>query len=126
MKNKKTESIDELIHESLTKEEAEFYDQFEEQNLFQQVGGLFRGKMRWVNMISLIVQLVIIGLAINCIIQFLEANDVKDMMRWGAGMFACMIFSSFIKLQQWLQMETNSVKRELKRLEFQISILANK
>ncbi len=46
MKNK-MEEIDELIKESLSKEEAVFYDSLEEQNLIEMVGGLFRSKNRW-------------------------------------------------------------------------------
>ena len=45
MKNK-MEEIDNLIKETLTKDEAEFYDSLDEQNLLEMVGGLFRTKNR--------------------------------------------------------------------------------
>ncbi len=41
------EDIDEFVKETLTKEEAKFYDELDEQNLFQMVGGLFQGKIKW-------------------------------------------------------------------------------
>lgn len=124
--NNKKETIDELIHKSLSAEEAKFYDELDEEGLFQKMLGLFQGKMKWINIITIIVQFCIIGLAIHCLIQFLEVTEIAQMIRWGAGLFACMLMSSFIKMQHWLQMETNSLKRELKRLEFQVSVLAEK
>ncbi|MDB4438891.1 hypothetical protein N9176_01445 [bacterium] len=44
MKNKMQE-IDQLIKDTLSKEEAAFYDSLEEQNLFDMVVGLFKEKM---------------------------------------------------------------------------------
>jgi len=45
MKNHK-EDIDNLIKETLTEEEAKFYDELEEQNILQMILGLFKGKKK--------------------------------------------------------------------------------
>ena len=42
------EDIDKLIKDTLTQEEAKFYDELEEQNVLQMVGGLFTGKNKWI------------------------------------------------------------------------------
>jgi hypothetical protein len=38
------EDIDKLIKETLTQEEAKFYEELEEQNVFEMVFELFKGK----------------------------------------------------------------------------------
>jgi len=48
MKNS-TEDIDTLIKETLTKEEAKFYDELDEQGILGMIWGLFRGKNSWIN-----------------------------------------------------------------------------
>ena len=122
----KHENVDDLITEALSKEEAEFYHQLDEQTLWQSMWGLFQGKNKWINIIALLIQFALIFTAIYCLLHFLDASETNDLIKWGAGMFACMLTSSMVKLQQWLQMETNKVMREVKRLEFQVSLISEK
>ena len=44
---KEFEEIDQLIKEALTEEETKFYDNLEEQNVFEMFGGVFDGKNKW-------------------------------------------------------------------------------
>ena len=39
------EDIDQLIKETLTQEEAKFYDELDEQNVLGMITGLFKGKV---------------------------------------------------------------------------------
>ena len=41
----KIDDIDQLIKETLTEEEAKFYDDLEEQSVFAMIAGLYKGKM---------------------------------------------------------------------------------
>lgn len=125
MKND-TEKIDKLIKEALTEEEAKFYDELGEQNVFEKFGGVFRGKMGWLAIIMNVVVLVLFGLLVYCLIQFLNVETTNELIKWGAGMFTCMIMMSMLKLYFWMQMDKNDILRELKRLELQISALANR
>ncbi|WP_350291415.1 DUF6768 family protein [uncultured Croceitalea sp.] len=120
------EKIDKLIKEALTKEEAKFYDELGEQNVFEKFGGVFKGKMGWLAIIMNVVVLVLFGLLVYCLIQFLNVETTNELIKWGAGMFTCMLMMSMLKLYFWMQMDKNDVLRELKRLELQISALANK
>ena len=61
-----TEDIDKLIKETLTQEEAKFYDELEEQNIWQMMFGIFKGKNSWINVVISIVQLVWFVLFIYC------------------------------------------------------------
>ena len=125
MKNK-MEEIDELIKETLTAEEAAFYDSLEEQNLINMVGGLFNSKNRWLIIIMNIVQVLSFGLFIYCLVQFFDTEDTNQLIKWGAGGFVFLLMSSYLKLFSWMQMDKNALLREIKRLELQISSLAAK
>ena len=77
MKNNKNE-IDQIIKDSLTKEEAQFYDELDEQNLLQMFGGLFKTKQSWLIIIMNIVNLVVFGIFIYCLIQFLNTHLINS------------------------------------------------
>lgn len=125
MKNSKKE-IDKLIKSSLTKEEIAFYENLNEQSLIEMVGGLFAGKLKWINIFSNIIALIFMGIAIYCLIQFLKIENTNDIIRWGTGMIACLMTISMIKIWNWNQMDKNTILREIKRVEFQIGILSKK
>lgn len=125
MKNK-MEEIDQLIKDTLSKEEAEFYDTLDEQNPLEMVGDLFRGKYRWFMIMLNLVTLVAFVALIYCVVQFLEVDRIEDLLKWGAGGLVCMLMISMLKLFVWLQMDKNALMRELKRLELQVSSLAGK
>jgi hypothetical protein len=122
----KMEEIDDLIKETLTKEEAVFYDSLDEQNLLEMVGGLFKTKQRWLIILMNIVQIISFGLFIYCAIQFFEVEETNKLIKWGAGGFMFIMMSTFMKLFSWMQMDKNAILREMKRLELQISSIANK
>lgn len=121
-----TERIDDLIKEALTKEEAKFYTELDEQNLFQMLGGLFEGKMKWLILLMNVIIIGVFGLFIYCAIQFFDTEVTNELIKWGIAGAFCMLIVSMLKLFLWNQMDKNSLKRELKRIELQISFLANK
>ena len=121
-----TEKIDALIKEALTKEEAKFYTELDEQNLFQMLGGLFDGKMKWLILLMNLIIIGVFGLFIYCAIQFFDTEVTNELIKWGVASTFCMLIISMLKLFLWNQMDKNSLKRELKRIELQISFLTNK
>ncbi len=121
-----TEKIDDLIKEALTKEEAKFYTELDEQNLFQMLGGLFDGKMKWLILLMNVIIIGVFGLFIYCAIQFFDTEVTNELIKWGIAGTFCMLIVSMLKLFLWNQMDKNSLKRELKRIELQISFLANR
>lgn len=125
MKNKK-EKIDELIKETLSQEEAKFYDDLGEQNLLEKIGGTFTGKTGWLVIVMNLVNLVFFCLFIYCCFQFFDADQVNDLIKWSVAGFLCWSFMAFIKLYVWMQMDKNEILRELKRVELQVSALSNK
>ncbi|WP_299443581.1 DUF6768 family protein [uncultured Aquimarina sp.] len=118
--------IDKLIKETLTQEEAKFYDDLDEQNLLEMVGGLFKTRNSWVIIMMFVVNLLVFGLFIYCLIQFLSTDDTNELIKWSAAGFFCIMITGMLKLFSWMQMDKNALLREIKRLELQISSLAGK
>lgn len=120
------EKIDLLIKEALTEEERKFYDNLDEQNVFQMLGDLFNGKNKWIIILMNIVNLIVVGLLIYCIVQFFNTDVTNELIKWLAAGFICLMTVSMLKMFIWMQMDKNSIKRELKRLELQVSTLSSK
>ncbi len=122
--NKKTEKIDELIKETLSKEEAAFYDQLEEQNLIGKIGEVYRGKLGWLAIIMNVVTVLMFIAFIYCIVQFFNTDNTNELIKWASAGFLSMISMGMLKLFVWMQMDKNDILREFKRLELQIATLS--
>jgi hypothetical protein len=125
MKNK-MEEIDQLIKDTLSKEEAAFYDSLEEQNLFEMVFGLFKGKNAWFLIVTNIMTFIFLGVFVYCCIQFFNVESVEELLKWGFGSFIGMFGLCMLKIYAWMQMDKNAILREMKRLELQVMSLAGK
>ncbi|WP_299163201.1 DUF6768 family protein [uncultured Eudoraea sp.] len=122
--NKKTEKIDELIKETLSKEEAAFYDELEEQNLMGKIGEVYKGKLGWLAAIMNVVHLLMFMAFVYCIVRFFSTENTNELIKWASAGFLSMIAMGMLKLFVWMQMDKNDILRELKRLELQIATLA--
>ena len=125
MKNK-MEEIDQLIKETLSKEEAAFYDSLEEQNLFEMLFGQFNGKNAWFLMIINIMIIAFIGLFFYSLFQFFKVETIEELVRWGTGALLFLLSVGILKIYAWMQMDKNAILRELKRMELQILSLSGR
>jgi hypothetical protein len=120
------EDIDKLIKETLTQEEAKFYDELDEQNMLGMIGSLFTGKNAWLIVIMNIMTLVFFGLFIYCTVQFFDTNVTNELIKWATGGLVFLLAVSMLKIFAWMQMDKNAILREMKRLELQVSSLSGK
>lgn len=120
------EDIDKLIKDSLTEEEAKFYDELDEQNLFQMLGGIYKGKNSWLIILMNIFQIIFFGLFIYCAIQFFKVEETNELIKWGIFGSVALYAQSMLKLFAWMQMDKKAIIREIKRLEIQVSSLSAK
>jgi len=125
MKMKK-EEIDKLIEESLDQKEAEFYHQLDEEGVFKMWGNLYRGKLGGWAIVVTAFQLVFTVLAFYFGFKFFTAEGTELMLKFGGAMFIAILFTQMLKLWHWMQMDKNSILRELKRVEFQLAVLSDK
>lgn len=120
------EEIDQLIKETLSKEEAAFYDSLDEQNLLEMFVGLFRGKNAWLLIITNIMTVLFFGMFVYSCIQFFNVTTTDEMMKWGFGCVMLLMAMSMLKIYAWMQMDKNVILREMKRLELQVMSLSGK
>jgi len=125
MKTEK-EEIDRLIEQALTEEEAVFYHKLDEQNLVEMFGGLFQGKMKWLTVMTLVIQFIMFGFAVYFGYRFFNAVDIMQAIQFGAGVLFFMMAVGMLKLYHWMQMDKNAIIREIKRTELQVSVLAGR
>ena len=125
MKNN-MEEIDQLIKESLSQEEGQFYDELDQQNLLEMVAGLFRTKQWWLMIMMTIVMVVAFAIFIYCVVQFFNTEETNELIKWGIAGGFCMMVVGMLKLFSWMQMDKNAILRELKRLELQVASLSGK
>ncbi len=122
----KRDQIDEMIKETLTREEAAFYDSLDEQGLIRKIGEIYKGKMGWLAMIMNVVHLLIFAVFVYCLIQFLGTDETNALIQWSAAGFFCLIAMCMLKVYVWMQMDKNDLLREMKRLELQLASLMSR
>ncbi len=125
MKNK-MEEIDRLIKDTLSREEAEFYDSLEEQNLFDMLMGLFKGKNAWLLVITNIMTFVFLALFVYSCVQFFNVESTEELVKWGFGGLLFILCVSMLKIYAWMQMDKKALLREMKRLELLVMSLSGK
>ncbi len=120
---KTNEDIDYIIKKALSEEDAQFYDKLDEQNLPEMWMSIYKGKMKWITIYATFIQIVLTVIAFYVGYQFFSVDTVKDMVFWGVIFLFLIHAVSMLKLYHWNQMDKNSIKREIKRLELQVSLL---
>jgi len=120
------EEIDQLIKDTLSQEEAAFYDSLDEQNVFDMVIGLFKGKNAWILIIMNIMVLIFFGFFVYSCIQFFNVESTNELIKWGFGSLLFLLGLSMLKIFAWMQMDKNAILREMKRLELQVMSLSGK
>ncbi len=88
-----------------------------EPNLAEEVISTFRGRRRWISAGAVALNLVFLAGAIWATVRFLGAESSSEQLRWCALAFVFVLFVMYIKLWFWLEMHTNRILREVKRVE---------
>jgi hypothetical protein len=86
-------------------------------NLAEEVIVAFRGRNRWLNLLTVTFSLVFTVVLIWAIIGFCEAEAVTAQLRWGGLALLSFLMVSFLKVWFWLEMQSNRLLREIKRVE---------
>ena len=117
--------LDQAIRESLSSEDTELFDRLgADQALHRQVLATFEGQLRWFNTAGWIAGFVLFGVASVAAWRFAQAQELGEMLRWGAASALAFAGIALIKVWFWLELQKNAVVREVKRLEVQVASLA--
>ena len=117
--------LDKKIQEALRAEDAELFKDFaEEPSVFEMLMETCRGRHRWLNILGAFWTLVFLVLGVVAAVKFFSAEGTRDIVMWAAACIVCVSAVSMLKIWYFLEMNKNSVTREIKRLELQIARLA--
>ncbi len=118
---------DDKIREALSAQDAEILDEYrDEPSMVAMVFEVFRGRHRWLVICMNLVSVAMLVLAIVAAVQFFKVETTREMIAWAVGFLFCISAMSMLKLWFWLEMQKNSITREVKRLELQIARLAGR
>ncbi len=119
--------LDDAIRQTLSAEDAALLDGLgADQPLHSQLMQTFRGKLAWVNIVGWIAGVAVAAVLAYCGWQFVIAPDIREMLLWGGGAALACAGVVLIKIWFWLELNKNSVVREIKRLELQVARLTSK
>ena len=117
--------LDRAIRESLSSEDTELFDRLAaDQALHRQVVATFEGQLRWLNAAGWIAGVVLFGVAGVSAWRFVQAQEIGDMLRWGAASALGFAGLALVKVWFWMELQKNAIMREVKRLELQVASLA--
>ena len=88
-----------------------------EPNLAEELSTAFRGRNRFANVMAFVFSLGFLAVGIWSGIRFFEADVVREQLLWGGLCLFTVLFISFLKVWFWLEMHSNRVLREIKRVE---------
>jgi hypothetical protein len=116
--------LDDAIRQALSREDAALLDGLgADQPLHSQLMQTFQGKLAWMNIVGWIAGFVAAAVMFYCIWQFLNVREIRDMLIWGGAAGLACSGLVLIKVWFWMEMQKNSVVREIKRLELQVARL---
>lgn len=117
--------LDRAIRQSLSAEDTELFDRFgADQALHRQVLATFEGRFRWFNAAGWIAGAVLFAVACVFAWRFVSAQELEDMLRWGAASALAVAGVTLVKVWFWFELQKNAIVREVKRLEVQVASLA--
>ena len=119
--------IDEKIRNALAAEDQKAIDEIDDgAGVFELVGLTFKGKQAWVTYYMYFLGLVVTGVFIYAIVQYLGTMDIKESLNWALLIVGCLFMISLIKILGWQQLQKAELMREIKRLEMRIMLATEK
>lgn len=117
--------LDDAIRQSLSAEDAHLLDRLgADQALHRQVLETFQGHLRWLNAAGWIGGFALFAAGAGFAWRFMQAQDVGEMLRWGAASALAFAGLALVKVWFWMELQKNAVVREVQRLEVQVASLA--
>lgn len=91
-----------------------------EPNLAEEVLMAFRGRQRWLSSLLIIINLAAAAGFVFSVMRFYGSADVATQLRWGGLALVLLVAVTMLKIWFWLELHTNRVLREVKRIELML------
>ncbi|PIQ63733.1 MAG: hypothetical protein COV99_01505 [Bacteroidetes bacterium CG12_big_fil_rev_8_21_14_0_65_60_17] len=114
-------TVDDIIRSTLTEEEGRFYDELGEPSFLEDMLSVFRGRQRFMAVLSFVYTFVFIGISVWAAIEFFQAGETRSQLLWLGVFLGAFHAVSMLKMWYFMQMNRNHVMREIKRLELQVT-----
>ena len=112
---------DDLIRRALATDDSL---RVEELPMTEQIIETFRGRNRWLVAYLWAYTLAFAALTGYAIYRFATATEVSEIVSWGVGILFFGLLVALGKIWYWMELNKNTVTRELKRIELQLAELA--
>jgi len=119
-------NIDQMIREALGKEDSELLEFYKEPAIHEMLMETFRGRFRWINDLAFTWTILILGLLVVLAYLFFHAQSTQVMIAYATGFLWGIMWIAMLKIWFWLEMNKNSLTREIKRLELQLANLSRR
>jgi hypothetical protein len=116
--------VDAAIRRALSPEDARAYDALgREPSMVVQAMQAFQAQHRLFAVAGWVGGFAMFGVALYAAWRFWQAPDVRGMLMWGGVAALAMAGVALVKVWFFMEMQKNSIVRELKRLELQVASL---
>src|SRR4051812_5212396 len=92
-----------------------------DESVIEMVTKSFQGRSRWLTVITWIKMGCFVIAAAVAAVQFFRADSTRAMIAWASLFIVFALGNSILFVLYWLELNRNSVTRELKRLELRIA-----
>jgi heme/copper-type cytochrome/quinol oxidase subunit 3 len=117
-------NINQKILEALKDDTAAHEFSEEQANALQLIGQSFKGTFRLTFVVIVTMQLLFAGLAIYCAYHLVNEMDIGLKINWLAGTLSTVVVFAIARIWFFMELNRLSVIREIKRVELQVSLLA--
>jgi hypothetical protein len=116
--------VDEKIREALRREDAELLEHYQtEPPVHELLIETFRGRRVWMSSLALVFTFLFFGLSLFALYGFFHADETRSSIAWASGFLWSSLAVAMLKIWFWMELQRNSVVREIKRLELQVANL---
>lgn len=116
--------VDDRLREALRREDAELLEHYQAEPPFHELLiETFRGRRVWINFLAIVFTFVFFGLTLLTIYGFFHAEGTRPLIAWASGFLWSSLAIAMLKIWFWMEIQRNSVVREIKRLELQVAHL---
>ena len=117
--------IDKKIAEALKAQDAELFAATnDEQTLPEMVVDSFRTRSRWMIVMVFFMMAILFWAAVFTAIRFFSAETTREMIAYAMGFGYSIMAVGMLKMWYWMELQKNTITREIKRVELQIASLA--
>jgi hypothetical protein len=126
MMSRSNDDTERVVRQALRQDDAAGFPSADDVSMVELVTETFRGRNRRLAAGAVLVTLEMMVAAVFSVSRLLATQDLRQMILWGGAALFCLAAVLAMKVWYWLELLRLAVTRDLKRLELQVSRLAER